>query len=129
MFGALLAAVYRGFPGGFAAARCFDQAAVDDEVLQIQSDDPVVGLQADLLQFAEDPWGDPFVAAPSDGGGRAGRVADFLIGSAQDEDLDEFIEDDPVADPWLVAAQRVGAWRLGDQCLELAPEGLDDGRW
>ncbi|CBT77462.1 hypothetical protein AARI_32640 [Glutamicibacter arilaitensis Re117] len=54
-FGALFAAVCRGFSGDFAAARRFDQATVDDEVFQVQSDDPVVGLQADLLQVAEYP--------------------------------------------------------------------------
>jgi hypothetical protein len=43
-----------------------------------------------------------------DRGGAAGAVGDRLAGAAEPQDLDELLEDDPVADPGPVAAQRVG---------------------
>ena len=45
----MFTAVYRGFPGGFATARCFDDASVNGEVFKFQPNDSVVGFKADLL--------------------------------------------------------------------------------
>ena len=70
-------------------------------------DHAVVGLPGDLVQFREDPGLDPLVAAVPDRGGTAGAVGDRRIGAAEPQDLDEFLEDDPVAYPRPVAAQRV----------------------
>ena len=42
------------------------------------------------------------------GGGRAAGAGDFQIRAAQNEDLDEFVEDDPIGNAWPVASPRVG---------------------
>ena len=52
----------------------------------------VVGLQADLLEFLEDPSGDPFIPTGAQGGGRAGRISDLGIRGTEDQDVDEFSE-------------------------------------
>jgi hypothetical protein len=122
----LLAPVHRGFPGKLPAAGGLDDAPVHREVLQVQSDDSVVGFQAQLLQGGEDSSGDPFIAPPPDGGRRAGGVADLLVRGPQDEDLDQFVEDHAVWDPWAVATQGVVVLHRRDQGLELAPEGFDE---
>ena len=77
------------------------------ELGQDQADDAVIGLPGDRVQLREDPGLDPLVAAVADRGGAAAAVGDRGIGAAEPQDLDEFLEDDPVADPRLVAAQRV----------------------
>lgn len=73
--------------------------------------------------------GDPLVTAAPDGGRRTGRVAHFFISRTQDEDMDELIKNDPIANSGLVVSPRMGAVVLGDQGLELVPEGINDGRW
>ena len=84
------------------------------------------GLPGDRLQVREDPGLDPLVAAFPDRGGSAGTVGDRRIGAAKAQDLDEFLEDDPVAYPRLVAAQQVGVIdrAVRQQRGELVPEGL-----
>jgi hypothetical protein len=106
-FHALFAAVDRAGAGAVPAAGSLGDAPVDGDVGQGQADDPVIGLPRDLLQRAEDPGLDPFVAAVPDRGGTAGAVGDRRVRAAEPQDLDELFEDDPVGDPRLVAAQRV----------------------
>src|SRR5262249_15931323 len=120
-------AVHRAAPGAGPAARGLRDAPVDGQLLQDQADDAVIGLPGDLLEPGEDPGPDTLIAPFPDGGGRAGAVRDRLIRAAEPQDLDEFLEDDPVRDPRPVAAQRVSAvidrpgWQ---QRGELVPEGL-----
>jgi hypothetical protein len=66
-----------------------------------------MGIPCDLLQRHEDPVLDPLVAAVPNRGGRAGAVRDRFIGAAEPQDLDQLLEDDPVADPGPVTVQRV----------------------
>jgi len=113
--------------GAFPAAGGLGDAPVNGEFLQDQADDAVIGLPCDRLQPREDPGLDPLVAAVADRGGAAGAVGDRCIGAAEPQDLDELFEDDPVGDPWLVAAQRVRGdidRAVGQQRGELVPEGL-----
>jgi len=100
-------AVGRAGTGAVPAAGRLGDAPVDGDVPQGQADDPVIGLPRDHLQVREDPGLDPLVAAVPDRGGSAGAVGDRRIGAAGPQDLDQFLEDDPVRDPRLVAAQRV----------------------
>jgi len=64
----LFSAVNRGLSRCFTAAGCFDDAAIDRDIVQLEADDLVVGLQADLLKPGEDPGGYPLIAAPADRG-------------------------------------------------------------
>ena len=104
---AQLAAVDWAGTRAFAAAGRLGDAPVDGQLLQEQADDAVVGIQRDLLELAEDPGLDPLVAALADRGGRAGAVGNAHVRAAEPQDLDDLFEDDPVADPRPVTAQRV----------------------
>ena len=91
-----------------AAAGRLGDAPVDREVGQQQADEPVIGVTGDGLQPREGAGLYPLVAALPDRGRRAGAVGDGLIRAAEPQDLDEFLEDDKVADPGPVTAQRMG---------------------
>jgi hypothetical protein len=124
-FQTLFAAVDRGTPGHLAAAGGLGDRAVDGDLVEDKADGPVVGLQRDLLEPGEDAELDPLVAAVADRGGRAGRVGDRLVGAAEAQELHHLVEDDPVADAWAVAAQRMVRLvlrPLGQHGRELAPE-------
>ncbi|MBB4927570.1 hypothetical protein FHR34_006665 [Kitasatospora kifunensis] len=121
----MLATVDRGAPGGFAAARGLGDRAVDGDLVQSQADDPVVGLQRDLLEPGEDSNSDPLVATIADRGDRAGRVGDRLIGATEAQELDHLLEDAPVTDAGPAAPQRklrIVDRTLGQQGRELVPE-------
>jgi hypothetical protein len=53
--------------------------------------------------------------------GRFQLVGDALVAAAEDQDLHELVEHDPVGDAEAVAAQRVGVDPLGEQGVELVP--------
>ena len=127
--GALLGAVHRGLSGGLAPARGFDDAPVDNDVVELEADDLVVGLEAQVLQAGEDASGDPLIAATAHGGGRAGGIGDLVVGGAQHEYLDELVEHEPVGDPGPVAAQGMVIGPLGQQRGELDPQRFKDGGW
>lgn len=108
-----------------AASRGFGDRAVDGDLVEDEADDSVVGLQRDLLEPGEDAESYPLVAAVADRGGRAGCVGDRLVGAAEAQKLQQFVEDDPVADARAVAAQRmvrVVLRPLGQQGRQLVPE-------
>lgn len=107
-FGSLFAAVDRGSTGGLAATWGFDQAAVHADFAQLESDDPVVGLQTDLLEPGEGLGGDPLITPVPQRGGRAGRLGDLGVGDTEHQHLDEFVEHDPVWDPGPMGWRRSG---------------------
>jgi hypothetical protein len=114
-------------PAHSPAPGSLGDAPVDGDFLQDHAHDAVIRLQRDLLQPREDPGLDPFAAPFPDRSGRAGAVGDRLIRAAEPQDLHQFFEDDPVADPRPVAAQRVSGIidrAVGQQRGELVPEGL-----
>src|SRR4029450_10804741 len=76
---------------------------------QLQAEQLVIGGQHEQAQLLGNPGADPFIAAPAQGGGRAGAVSDPAVAAAKDQDLDELVEDDPVRDAGPGAAQRSAA--------------------
>lgn len=72
--GALFVPVNGGSAGDLPTTGGLDDAPVHTHVLQVESDDAVVVLQAQLLQLGEDPGLDPFIPAGAQGGGRAGGI-------------------------------------------------------
>lgn len=125
-FSALFSPVNRGLAGSFTTTRSLNQTPIDAQIFKIESDDAVVGFQADLLQCVEDPGFDPFIPAGAQGDGRAGELSDLGIRGTEYEDLDELIEDDPVGDTSAVAPQWVGINHRWDQRCELVPQRVDD---
>ena len=96
------------FPAAWPPQRGFDDAPVDNDVVELEADDLVVGLEAQVLQAGEDASGDPLIAATAHGGGRAGGIGDLVVGGAQHEYLDELVEHESIRDPGPVAAQGDG---------------------
>src|SRR5438105_9926705 len=78
-FHSLFSPVYRAAACAFASSGRLAGAAVDDDVLQDQADDAVIGVQRDLLEPGEDPGRDPLVAAFPDRGCPATAVGDRYI--------------------------------------------------
>src|SRR5699024_6692591 len=113
------AAVDRAASGVFSSARCFDDASVDHEVVQVEADGLVVGLEGQAVELFEDASAYPLVATGAHRGRRAGLVGVLLIGAAQDEARQKFVEDDPVRDAWPVTTQGVVDVSFGKQRLEL----------
>jgi hypothetical protein len=85
-------------------------APVDGEVIKLQADDAVVGVQHQQLQGGEDAQADPVVAAVADGGRRAGLVGDLAVAAAKRQDLHQLVEHDPVGDASPVAATKGMDW-------------------
>jgi hypothetical protein len=75
----LFPAIDRGGACGLAAAGCFHDAPVDDEVLQVQADHLLIPVQAELFELAEHFGVDPFIAPPTNRGGRAAAIGDLGV--------------------------------------------------
>ena len=103
-FRALFSPIDRGSPGGCAAAGCFDDAPVHDQVCQVQSDHLLVSIKAELVEEGKQARIDPLVSAAPDRGRGTVRVGDLFVGGSEDEDLDELVARDPVRDTGTVAA-------------------------
>ena len=124
--GSLLATIDRAPPGHLSAAGRLGDAAVHHDVIELQTDEPVVTILGDLGQLVHHPENDPLVAAAAQGGGRTAGVRDAPVGAAEYGDLDELVEDEAVGDPGAVAAQRVAPRACRQEGGELVPEGLDE---
>jgi len=98
-------------------------------VLQLQPEQPVIGAKHCQAQLVGDPGGDPLVAAAAQGGRRAAGVGDAAVAAAEDQHLDELVEDNAVGDARAVAAKRVVNLAGGQQRGDLDPQGFQDRRW
>jgi hypothetical protein len=58
----------------------------------------MVGGQRQAVELVDQPKGDPLVAAAAQGRGRAAPVGDAAVAAAEDQDLDELVEDHAVGD-------------------------------
>jgi hypothetical protein len=99
-------------------------------VLQLQAEQPVVGAKHRQPQPVGKAEGDPLVAAAAQRGRRAGLVGDAAVAAAEDQDLNELVEDDPVGDAAAVAAERVVDLAGGSRAANWTHRGsrMDDGR-
>ncbi len=75
-------------PRRLAAARGLGGAAIYRQAGQVEADHPVIGGHDDGGQALHDPVGDP------------------PRGAAEDKDLDELVEDDPIRSCWLISSSR-----------------------
>ena len=57
----------------------------------------------------------------------AGGVGDAVVGTAEDQHLDQFVQDDAVGDPETIPAEGMGHLVRRQQRVELFPDRLDDG--
>jgi len=123
------APIYRASSGLLCSARGLGYAAVHGHLRELQADEAVVGLEADLPESLHQPELDPLVASATQGALRAGCVGDPVVGAAEDEHLHQLLEDDPLGDARAVASQRMVGAALGQQIFELLPDGLDEVRF
>jgi hypothetical protein len=126
---ALLAAIHRAASGDLAAAGRLGDAAVHNQVLQVQAEQPVVGAQHRQTQLLGHPGADPLIAAAPQGGRRAGVVGDPAVATAEHQHLDELVEHDPVGDAPPMTAQWMVDLTGGQQRGHLDPQGFQDRRW
>lgn len=77
---------------------------IDGHVGQLQADDPVVGIEHHLPHRVHYPEVDPLVAPAAQGGVRARLVGDPPVGAAENQHLQELLEDHPVGYAGAVAA-------------------------
>jgi hypothetical protein len=124
--GSLLATIDRAPPGHFATAGRLGDAAIHDDVLELQTDEPVVALLGNPGHLVHHPEADPLVATTAQGGGRTAGVSDAPVGAAEYGHLEELVEDEAVGDPEAVAAQRVAPRPARQEGGELVPDGLDE---
>jgi hypothetical protein len=124
--GSLLATIDRAPPGHLSSAGRLGDAAIHDDVLELQADEPVVALLGNLGQLLHHPEADPLVATTAQGGGRTAGVSDAPVGAAEYGHLEELVEDEAVGDPGAVAAQRVVPRPGRQEGGELVPDGLDE---
>lgn len=104
-------------------------APVHGHVGQLQPDHRLIGLQGRHRQLLEEPGGDPFVPAPAHRGGRAAGVGEPLVAAAEDQGLDELVEDHRIGDPGTVTAQRMGHLPRGQQRQKLLAQRIDEAGW
>ena len=128
-FRAELASVHGRFAGNLSSARGLDDAPVDGHVRQVQPDDPVVGVQAELLELFEHAGADPLISPGPDRGRRAGAVAGLGVAGTQHQHYEQLVEHDPVRDARAVAPQRVNHGAFGKKGSELVPQGFDQRGW
>jgi hypothetical protein len=122
-FQPLLAPIHQGTPGRLAATGRLGDRPVDGDLIEDETDDPVVGVEHDLFQAGEDTQTYPLVAAAADRRNRAAGIRDRFVRAAEPQDLQQLVEHDPAP----VAAQRVGGIELralGQQGGELVPQRL-----
>ena len=113
VFGALFAAVNRAAAGDLTTAGSFGDRPVYGQILQVQSDDPVIGGQGDPQHRRSVPGLGPLGQAAADGALRAARRGDALVAAAVHQGGDQVVEHDPVRDASAVASPRVGGDELG----------------
>jgi hypothetical protein len=107
-------------------SRGLGDAAVHGQLRELQADEVVVGIEADLPESLHHSKLDPLIT-PSLRSVllRAGCVSDPLVGAAEDQNLHQFLEDDPLGDTRAMVSERMVGAVLGQQGGELLlPDGL-----
>ena len=119
-----------GWAGGLAATGRLGGAPIHGHLLQAQAEQAVVGGRHPQAQLLSHPGADPLVTAAAQGGGRAAVVGDAAVATAEHQDLNELVEDDPVSDAGPAAAKGWRTWRVGSSADTWTHRGsrTDDGR-
>jgi hypothetical protein len=92
-------------------------------------DEAVVGIEGDLPESLHQPELDPLIASTAQGALRARIVGDPFVGAAEDQDLNQFLEDHPIWDAGLVATERMVRLSFRQKSAKLLEDGLDEVRF
>jgi hypothetical protein len=96
---------------------------------QVQADQPLVGGQHRAAQPIEETSGNPLVASAAERRRRAASIAEAFVAAAEDEGLDDLVEDDVVGDAPAVTAQRMAVDARRQLGEELLAQRVKDARW
>src|SRR5215213_10556124 len=91
--GALLAPIHRAFAGLLSPARRFGYAPVHRHLLELKTDESVVGRERYLPERLHHPELDPLVASVPNGGGRTPFFGDPAISATEHQNLNELLQD------------------------------------
>jgi hypothetical protein len=78
------------------------------------------------METVHDATRDPGVTPSAECGGGDRRIDDPVIGTPEDEDLDEFVEADAIGDPGAVTAEWVMILVGWQEHLALVPDRVDE---
>ena len=84
------------------------------------------GSHQDLPKALHHSELDPLVAPTAQGALRASPIGDPFVGAPKHQDLDQFLEDNPVGDAPPVATEWMVGLVFGQEGTELLEDGLDD---
>jgi hypothetical protein len=111
----------------------FGYAAIHRHLRELQPDEAVVGIEGDLPESLHYPELDPLIASTAQGALRARIVGDPFgdpfVGAAEEQDLNQFLEDHPIWDAGLVATERWVRLSLRQKTAKLLEDGLDEVRF
>jgi hypothetical protein len=132
-FKSAFASVDRRGTGLVPTADGLGDAPVHRQILQVQSDDPVVGGQGHGMDPLRDTSVGPFSQPAPDRPVRAGLGGDPLVSRAMNQRIQEMIEHHPIRYPASVTAQRMvrmepRTWTT-DRGFELDPDRFEQARW
>src|SRR5215207_10773377 len=116
--------IHRASSRFLSTARSFGYASVHCQIGQLQPDQTIVSFEGDLSELLHQPESYPLVAPATQSALRARLIGDPPVGAAEHQDLDQLLEDQPVGDAWLVAAERMIDLSLWQEGLELLPNGF-----
>src|SRR5829696_7294251 len=109
--------------------RGLGDAAVHGHLRELQADEAIIGLQANLPEPLHNPQLYPLIPPATQGALRAGLIGDPVVCAAKDQHLHQLLEDDPLWDARTVASERVVGAMLGKEGRKLLPDGLDEVRF
>jgi hypothetical protein len=126
--------VDRAAAGDLTAAGRLGDRPVNGQLVQVQTDDLVVGGRADPEQRAAVPGLSPLLQPTAQRPVRAVCGGHALVAAAVHQRRDQVIEHDPVGDPPAMTPPGVGRGELRalcapDQSGELDPQWLDERCW
>jgi hypothetical protein len=110
------------------AARRFGDAAIHCQILEIQPDHPVIGVQGQEMHLLRQSQGCPFLQPTPNGAVRTAGGGDPLVARAMDQGSDHMLEDQAIRDALPVTPEGMGGrdrGMLGQQGRELDPERFE----
>ena len=89
-------------PGSFLPSPlrllCLANAAIDGHLRELQPDEAVVSLKANPPESIHNPKLDPLIVPATQGALRAALIGDPFVCAAEDEHLNQLLEDYPLGD-------------------------------
>src|SRR5919107_1558326 len=128
-FDTSLPPVHRACARPLAATRSLGDAAVHGHIERIEANSSIICFPGKLFERVHRPLLDPLAAPATQRGGQTFLISYPPVGTAEDQNLDELLEDYPIRHARPVAAKRMVHVSFRQKGRELFPDGLDDVWW